>query len=350
MIAAFHRLFGAYPQAQGAAPGRVNLIGDHTDYAEGFCLPMPLAHLTQVAMARADGFCATSLTNNETRVFDPLGNPRGDWTDYIAGPIAELSKRGLDVPPVNVLVCSSVPQGAGISSSAALEVAVIRAALSLIGAEMADIEIARAAQAAENKYCGVQCGILDQMACAVCRPGEALLLDCRTDATSLIAVPPAFRFAVVHCGEERRLTDGAYNIRRAAVEAAASMLGLRSLRDASVESVTTLPDIEMRARARHVVSENARVLAAVEALHSSDVVRFGALMNESHRSLAVDYEVSTPGLDRLAASAVAAGAHGARLTGAGFGGCIVALIGSADAASWWARVAAENPSAWAVQL
>ncbi len=350
MIAAFHRLFGAGPQAQGAAPGRVNLIGDHTDYAEGYCLPMPLAHLTQVAMARADEFRAASLTNNETRSFDPHGAPRGDWTDYIAGPIAELSKRGFDVPPVNVLVRSSVPQGAGVSSSAALEVAVIRAALSLIGAEMADVEIARAAQAAENKYCGVQCGILDQMACAVCRPGEALLLDCRTDATNLVAVPPAFHFAVIHCGEERRLADGTYNIRRAAVEAAASVLGLRSLRDATAERVATLPDTEMRKRARHVASENARVLAAVDALHSGDVARFGALMNESHRSLAVDYEVSTPGLDRLAASAVAAGAHGARLTGAGFGGCIVALIAPANAAGWWACVEAENPSAWPVQL
>lgn len=350
MNGAFRRLFGAEPQAQGAASGRVNLIGDHTDYAEGFCLPMPLAHLTQVAMARADGFCAASLANNETCAFDPHGDPRGSWTDYVAGPIAELSKRGFDVPPVNVLVCSSVPQGAGVSSSAALEVAVIRAALSLIGAEMGDVEIARAAQAAENRYCGVQCGILDQMACAVGRQDEALLLDCRTDATSLIAVPTTFHFAVIHCGEERRLAGGAYNVRRAAVEAAASLLGLRSLRDATAEHVATLPDVEMRKRARHVVSENARVLAAVAALRSGDVARFGALMNESHRSLAVDYEVSTPGLDELVASAVTAGAYGARLTGAGFGGCIVALIAPADAASWWARVEAENPNAWPVQI
>ncbi|HEY4343642.1 MAG TPA: galactokinase [Parvibaculum sp.] len=350
MKEAFSRLFGVEPQAQGAAPGRVNLIGDHTDYAEGFCLPMPLAHRTEVAMARADAFRAASLANDDMRGFDPHGEPRRDWTDYIAGPIAELLKRGFDVPPVDVLVRSDVPQGAGVSSSAALEVAVIRAALALIGAAMADDEIARTAQAAENIYCGVQCGILDQMACAICRPGEALLLDCRTNATSLVAVPPSFRFAVIHCGEERRLTDGAYNIRRAAVEAAASELGLRSLRDATPESIAALPDTEMRRRARHVVGENARVLAAVDALRAGDAGRFGALMSESHRSLAEDYEVSTPALDRLAASALAAGAFGARVTGAGFGGCIVALVAPDRAESWWARVAVENPKAWAVQL
>jgi galactokinase len=261
-----------------------------------------------------------------------------------------LSKRGFDVPPVNVLVRSDVPLGAGVSSSAALEVAVIRAALSLIGAEMVDGEIARAAQAAENEYCGVQCGILDQMACAVGRPGEALLLDCRTGTASLVALSPAFHFVVIHSGEERKLADGAYNSRRAAVEAAASALHLRSLRDATAECVVSLSDGEMLKRARHVVSENGRVLAAVDALHSDDVARFGALMSESHRSLAVDYEVSTPGIDRLVASAVAAGAYGARLTGAGFGGCIVALVARAEVASWWTRVGAENPNAWPVQL
>lgn len=276
----FQRLFGKEPEAQGAAPGRVNLIGDHTDYAEGFCLPMPLAHETRVAMARASRFRAASLSNGEVKDFDPAGAPRSDWTDYVAGPIAELAKRGYALPPVEVLVGSDVPQGAGVSSSAALEVAVMRAALSLLGAEMSDVEIARAAQAAENIYCGVQCGILDQMACAVGRPGEALLLDCRTNEARLVAVPPSFRFAVIHCGQERRLVDGAYNARRASVEAAVRQLGLASLRDATAEAVAGIGDDEIARRARHVVSENARVLAAVEALRAVDAARFGELMVE----------------------------------------------------------------------
>lgn len=350
MKAAFEKQFGRPPEAEASAPGRVNLIGDHTDYAEGFCLPMPLAQRTYVAMARAERFRAASLDNGETHGFDPEGAPRRDWTDYVAGPISELAKRGIVVPPVDILIRSDVPQGAGVSSSAALEVAVIRAGLALAGRALDDVEIAKAGQAAENSYCGLQCGILDQMASSVGRPGEALLLDCRTNEGRLVPVPADFRFAVVHCGEARKLVDGAYNARRAAVEEAARLLGLRSLRDADEATVARLPEGEIAARARHVVGENARVLAAVEALKAGDAVRFGALMTESHLSLARDYEVSTGALDRLVESALGAGASGARLTGAGFGGCIVALIAPERTEAWWTRVQAENPKAWPVAL
>lgn len=344
------RLYGRAPEVGASAPGRVNLIGDHTDYAEGFCLPMPLARATYVQMARAARFRATSLDNGETRDFDPAAPPRRDWTDYVAGPFAELAKRGAPVPPVEVLIRSDVPQGAGVSSSAALEIAVLRAALALTGTSLDDVEIARAGQAAENLYCGLQCGILDQMASSVGRPGHALLLDCRSNEGRLVAVPATFRFAVVHCGVARRLVDGAYNARRAAVEDAARRLGLRALRDADEAMLAELPAGETRNRARHVVSENARVLAAMRALEASDRDAFGAAMSESHRSLARDYEVSTPALDRLVESALDAGAFGARLTGAGFGGCIVALIAPEEAQDWWARVSAACPEAWAVAL
>lgn len=350
MKAAFEKQFGRAPEAEASAPGRVNLIGDHTDYAEGFCLPMPLAQRTYVAMARADRFRAASLDNGETRNFDPEGAPRRDWTDYVAGPIAELAKRGFEVPPADILIRSDVPQGAGVSSSAALEVAVIRAALALVGRALDDVEIARAGQAAENSYCGLQCGILDQMASSVGRPGEALLLDCRSNEGRLVPVPPDFAFAVIHCGEARKLVDGAYNARRAAVEEAARVLGLRSLRDADEAMVARLAEGEIAARARHVVSENARVLLAVEALKAGDAARFGGLMTESHLSLARDYEVSTAALDRLVETSLEAGAFGARLTGAGFGGCIVALVAPDRAEAWWRRVRTANPKAWPVAL
>lgn len=346
----FMRLYGHAPEVEASAPGRVNLIGDHTDYAEGFCLPMPLADRTYVQMARGPRFRAASLDEGETRDFDPAAAPRRDWTDYVAGPLAELAKRGIDVPPVELLIRSDMPQGAGVSSSAALEIAVIRAALALTGASLDDVEIARAGQAAENLYCGLQCGILDQMASSVGRPGHALLLDCRTNEGRLVAVPESFRFAVVHCGVARRLVDGAYNARRAAVEEAARQLGLRSLRDADEAMLSRLPDGELRRRARHVVSENARVLAAIRALEASDRDAFGTAMSESHRSLARDYEVSTAALDRLVEVALDAGAFGARLTGAGFGGCIVALVAPEEAQDWWARVSAACPEAWAVAL
>lgn len=348
MRTAFRQAFERAPEAEGRAPARVNLIGDHTDYAEGFCLPMPLRCETRVMMARAPAFTARS-EGHPASEFDPFGPPRGDWTDYVAGPLAELAAAGVDVPPVAVLVTSNIPQGAGVSSSAALEVAVIRAALSLAGASLPDAEVARLAQRAENRYCGVNCGILDQMASAAGRLGQALLLDCRTGMGRLILVPPAFRFRVVHCGEERRLADGAYNERRRAVEEAASLLGLSALRDAAPADVERLPP-SVRQRARHVVAENERVLAAVAALEGADLTAFGRLMTESHRSLTVDYEVSTPALDRLVDAMLAAGAAGARLTGAGFGGCAVALLPpGTDEAAWWERVSAANPQAWLVR-
>ena len=350
----FQRFFRKAPEAEASAPGRVNLIGDHTDYAEGYCLPMPLAQRTRVAMARAESFRAASLDTGgaapEICGFDPGGAPRRDWTDYVAGPIAELRNRGIAVPPVEVLIRSDVPQGAGVSSSAALEIAVIRAALALTGERLDDVEIARAGQAAENLYCGLQCGILDQMASSVGRPGHALFLDCRTSEGGLFALPRQFHFAVVHCGEARRLVDGAYNARRAAVEEAARLLGVLALRDADETMLPRLPGGEIRNRARHVVSDNTRVLAALDALEVDDAASFGALMTASHWSLAKDYDVSTEALDRLVETALGAGAKGARLTGAGFGGCIVALVAPEEAEGWWTRVAAAHPKAWAVSL
>ena len=348
MSDAFMRVFGRGSVARASAPGRVNLIGDHTDYAEGFCLPMPLPLETHVALAPADCFRVHSEEMEDTLDFDPFGPPRGNWSDYVAGPLAELVKAGFTVPPVEMTVRSSVPSGAGLSSSAALEVATLRAMLSLTGQAVSDSRIAHFAQAGENNYCGVQCGILDQMASAMGRSRQALLLDCRTNKGQLVPLPPEFHFEIVHCGKPRHLADGAYNERRATTAEAARHLGLRALRDADMAALEALRDDEMLRRARHVVSENARVLAAVDAIRTADVAGFGALMNESHRSLALDFEVSTPTLDRLVESALDAGALGARLTGAGFGGCIVALV-PAESSDWWPQVVVGNPCAWLVR-
>lgn len=345
----FTRVFGREAAAEASAPGRVNLIGDHTDYAEGFCLPMPLPLETHVALAPAAEFRVYSDEMKATLAFDPFGPPRGDWSDYVAGSLSELAKAGFAVPPVDIAVCSSVPSGAGLSSSAALEVATLRAMLAFTGEVVSDSQVARLAQAAENNYCGVQCGILDQMASAAGRHGQALLLDCRTNTGRLVPVPSTFHFAIVHCGEPRRLAEGAYNARRAATVEAAHRLGLPALRDADAARIAALPDGRMLKYARHVVTENARVIDAVAVLQAADFTGFGQLMNESHASLAQDFEVSTPALDRLVESARDAGAVGARLTGAGFGGCIVALLAD-DSPEWWPRVSACNPGAWRVSL
>ena len=346
----FRHIFGRDADAVAQAPGRVNLIGDHTDYAEGFCLPMPLRHVTEVAMAKADAFRGHSIGHGETVVFDPFARSSGTWSDYVAGPLQQLALAGIAVEPVEVLIRSAVPQGAGVSSSAALEVAVIRAYLALSGAHFDNVEIALMAQRAENQYCGVQCGILDQMACSVGVVGSALLLDCRTNVCEQVVVPDHFCFAVVHCGQERRLADGVYNARREAVEEAARVLGVSTLRDATPELVTSLEDAEISCAARHVVSENARVLSAVPVLQRGDAEAFGRLMIESHWSLANDFKVSVPSLNHLVETAVSAGAYGARLTGAGFGGCIVALVPSRIRDKWWERVKEKNPAAWIVQI
>lgn len=345
----FWQVYSREAMAVAQAPGRINLMGDHTDYAEGFCLPMPLVHVTEVAMSHADDFRVHSLGHGDTLAFDPFGPPSGSWSDYIAGPLKQLSLSGFKVEPVEVLVRSAVPQGAGVSSSAALEVAVIRAYLRLINRIVGHEEIARMAQRAENQFCGVQCGILDQMACSVGVPGSALLLDCRTNTCELVSIPDQFSFAVVHCGQERRLADGIYNARRVSVEKAAMVLKVAALRDATPAMVGLLDDADMACAARHVVSENERVLASVNALRSEDADEFGRLMLESHWSLANDFQVSVPALDHLVEEAMAAGAYGARLTGAGFGGCIVALVPPNLREEWWVKVSARNPAAWLVQ-
>lgn len=335
---------------RGVAPGRVNLIGDHTDYADGFVLPMPLSCTTIVEVVPGDAWRVRTDLDDGACAFGLDDTPRGTWVDYIVGPLRELRGHGLDLTPLDLTVASTVPAGAGVSSSAALEVAVIRAALAATDAKLDDPTVARLAHAAETGYCGLNCGIMDQMAVACGAPGHALFLDCRSERTEQIGIPEDFCFATVHSGEARRLAAGAYNERRAAVEDAARQLGHAALRDAALDEIARLTDAGLRARARHVVTENARVRAAVEALKAKDPARFGALMTESHASLRDDFEVSTPALDALVGAARDAGALGARLTGAGFGGCIVALVPPDAAESWWENVRGACPNARLIEL
>jgi galactokinase len=316
------------------APGRVNLIGEHTDYNDGFVLPAAIDRFTTVeSQPRADRVVhveATDLGETDAFELDAI-EPTTTWRDYVRGVVQLLElEHGADLK-----IESTVPRGAGLSSSAALEVAVGRALSS-----MAPTELALLAQRAENEFVGVQCGIMDQFTVALARAEHALLLDCRDLSYRHIPIPAGVAIVVCDSHVERRLAASGYNERRAACEEAARLLGVVALRDAAPEQLDALPD-ELRKRARHVVTENARTLAAADALAAADLDTVGALMLESHVSLRDDYEVVPPELDELAAVVRRVeGCYGSRLTGGGFGGCTVALVAAAAVDD--ARTAAER--------
>ncbi len=344
-------VFGQQAHATCFAPGRVNLIGEYTDLIGGNVLPMPLSKGITVTAGPASSGIHVFSTAEESKIEINLSEGRkGHWADYLAGPLVMAQKAGAKIPPMNLMVDSDLPAGAGVSSSAALEVATLKALFQFTSAKVTDADVALLAQKAENEFCGVKCGIMDQMAVSVGERGQALALNCETLAWDQIKLPSAWSVAVIHCGEARQLTDGAYNERRSALDSAAAELGPEPLRNQPVSASDRLSDPLVARRVRHVLSEQTRTLAATDALRSGDMDRFGALMNESHESLRSDFEVSTGGLDRLVGAARNAGARGARLTGAGFGGCIVALISAAERDDWWHAVSSACPAAWAVEL
>jgi galactokinase len=329
------------------APGRVNLIGDHTDYQDGWCLPMAIDREVRVAFApRADATVTVASAAFEGRLEVPANGrvaaPLPSWGRTVAAVLAVLDDAGRSPVGFDATVTSTVPVGSGLSSSAAFEVALCLAAADTAGMPLAGRELARAAQEAEHRASGVPCGVMDQMASVFGRAHHALLLDCRSLEVTPIPVPAGVAVVVAHSGVPRRLAESAYAERRAACERAAARLGLATLRDASPDAVAGDPI------ARHVVSENARVLAFADALRHGDGRRCGRLMLASHASLRDDFGVSTPELDALVERLVDAGAFGARLTGAGFGGCAVALCPAADAAriaaatGGWVMAAAEG--------
>ncbi|MBE7940552.1 MULTISPECIES: galactokinase [Ramlibacter] len=322
----FEEVFGRAPETLAQAPGRVNLLGEHTDYNDGFVLPVAIPQHTRVALRRNEGredFELQAQGQGPVVRFRLGQAPREHFASYVYGCLMEAAARGIEVPPLQIHVASEVPMGVGLSSSAALEVATLRALRSLLAAPLDDVLIAQLAQRAEIEYAGVNCGIMDQMASSLAATDRALLLDTRSLERRSVPLPAGSAVLVMDSGVARSLAASGYNQRRAECEQAARLLGVASLREVSdVAALQGLPEL-LRRRARHVVTENARVLRAVDC---ADAARFGALMNESHASLRDDYEVSTPALDQLVDLLQRQpGVFGARLTGAGFGGACVAL-------------------------
>jgi galactokinase len=334
----FADVFGKSPAVTAQAPGRVNLLGEHTDYNDGYVLPTAIPQTTRVSMGENGGkqFSVYASDLDQAAEFTMESAPREHFATYVYGCLRELRDHSFEPPPLNIHISSLIPIGVGLSSSAALEVAIMRALRQLFKLTLDDVSIAQLAQRAEIRYAGVNCGIMDQMASSLADTGSMLFLDTRTLQRRVLPLPARAEILVFDSGVARSLAGSKYNERRAECEQAAQLLGVRALRDVTdAAALATLPQ-PLRQRARHVVSENDRVLRAVE---SVDAARFGELMNASHTSLRDDYEVSIAQLDRVVEllqdqSAV----HGARLTGAGFGGACVALCVEGEARAVGERV------------
>jgi len=330
-LEAFSEWAGRPPAGVWAAPGRVNLIGEHTDYNGGFVLPLAIDRVTRVAAAaRDDRVLRCRSLEHEAGGRPGHGEEHPGWADYLAGVAWALAEIGVPVPGADLLVDTDLPIGAGLSSSAALEVAGAAALAALAAADVGPEQLAGVAHRAETEYVGVPSGVMDQTVVALGKAGHVLFLDSRSGHFDLVPFDPAaagLSLVVVDTRTRRRLDDGRYGERRRECEEAARVLGVSTLRNASpaqVEHSVTLTET-LRRRARHVVTENARVRDVVALLNGGEIAAIGPALVASHRSLRDDFEVSTEALDLAVQVALDTGAVGARMTGAGFGGCALAL-------------------------
>ncbi len=341
LVRSFQQLFATHIQPQiFQAPGRVNLIGEHTDYNDGFVMPAAIDFHTWIAAApRQDSTLAVhSVGFGQTKTFDLRDtSPHAEqqWSDYVRGVTVELQREGIKIPGANLFIQGNVPIGSGLSSSASLEIATAYALLRISRAEMPRRHLALLCQRAENEFVGARVGIMDQFVSATGRFGHALMLDCRSLDYELLPLPQGVPLVICNTGVKHKLADGEYNVRRRECEQGVAILrqrfpDIKSLRDVSSEMLADgkglLPPVVYR-RCLHVVGENARVAAAAMALRNSDLPKFGQLMYQSHDSLRYDYEVSCPELDLMVALASRQhGVVGARMTGGGFGGCTINLV------------------------
>ena len=346
--------FGQEPACIVRAPGRVNLIGEHTDYNDGFVFPMAIDRATWIALRPRDDnkIAAISIDMDDRRQFalnDLIRPHKVDWIDYLIGVAWTLRERGYKLRGWEGVISGDVPIGSGLSSSAALELAAARAFFCVSEFEWDAAEMALVCQAAENQWLGVNCGIMDQMISAAGIEDRALLIDCRSLQTTPAPLPERTSVVILDTGTRRGLVDSKYNQRRAQCEAAARHFGIVALRDIELEAFEQRAhelDSLIRRRARHVISENERTLQARDAMNAGDAAMLGRLMIASHLSLRDDFEVSSAALDAIVDCANAEdGCYGARMTGAGFGGCAVALVQARAADAFVERVAAKYSAA-----
>lgn len=349
---AFQNIFSIQPTNAFRAPGRVNLIGEHTDYNDGFVLPMAIDREVQIAARVRDDRVVRMYAvdfGNALSAFSldaPIAHDdQNRWSNYVRGVAWALQSRGIIIPGFDLAIQGNVPLGSGLSSSAALEVCAAVTFVEMASLKINRVEIAQLCQQAESEFVGVKCGIMDQFISALAQEGHALLIDCRDLSYRAVPLPQDVSVIVCDTGKRRGLVDSEYNNRRSECEQAAAKLGVKALRDVSIDELNRhekdLPAIVFK-RARHVVAENKRVLQAIDAAKRNDSQAFGVLMNESHVSLKNDYEVSCAELDTMVEIARRQpGCFGARLTGAGFGGCTVSLVADDSALAFVEHVARE---------
>ena len=332
----FTERFGHSPEIVARAPGRVNLIGEHTDYNDGFVLPCAIGPATMVAVRKsddeivevvaADFLNAGDRFNLQTPLERSLKQP---WADYVRGMISALQHEGYALSGAQIAIAGNLPKGAGLSSSASLEVALGKAMLALAGTDIDNTRLAQIAQMAECDFVGTKCGIMDQLISAQGKDGHALLIDCRSLELTDAPIPGDVAIMIVHSGVTRGLVDGHYNERRRQCEAAASAMGVPALRDADLNMLAKVSlDATTTARARHVITENQRTLDAADALARGDLAALGLLMAQSHASMRDDFEITVPPIDELVMllQKTIGPEGGARMTGGGFGGACVALM------------------------
>jgi galactokinase len=326
---AYRERFDDEPDLTASAPGRINLIGEHTDYNGGFVLPCAVGRRVAIAIGRGEGELYSTNFDETRQMSDEKDS---SWADYPRGVAWALGEAGCEVGDFRAAFAGDVPLGSGLSSSAAIEASTALALDALFALGMDRKDLAVLCQRAENDFVGVGTGIMDQYASLLCEEGAALLVDCRSlgaESVPLDLQRAGLALLVCDTRVERGLADTGYDDRRAACERAARALGVEQLRDAGEVDLERLSGEELK-RARHIVSENTRVLEAVEALRAGDFPELGRLMYASHASMRDDYEISTPELDAFVELAEVSGAPGARLTGAGFGGCAIALVQDGD--------------------
>ncbi len=343
VVGEFRGRFGGRPRLF-SAPGRINIIGEHTDYSEGFVMPAAIDRSCVVAIAPngRDELRVVSLNRQEEAMIDGSFRRTGTWIDYVAGVRAALGDAGVEVPGCDLVISGNVPEGAGVSSSAALEVSAMIAMLACAGVAASPVDVALWAQSAEVKYVGMPCGVMDQFISANGMAGHALVVDCRSLSFEPARLPDDVAFVVIDSQVRHRLVDGGYAARRADCEAAAGRLGIRVLRDARLDMLDreVLPERLLR-RARHVVSENLRVGQTAQALADRNIAKVGELMNASHASLRDNFDVTCAETNQLAAIAADThGVHGARQMGGGFGGAVLALVNASDTDAASARIIA----------